>query len=81
MSERRFSNDAEKLAGRLAGGIAVQHRGGNFRAGLHDYLDELQIKFNAIGDALFHAYILHAFETVEEHFVQQEEQQQQTHEF
>jgi hypothetical protein len=38
----------------------------------------LQTKFSAIGDALFQAYILHAFEDGgDQHRQQQEEQQQQ----
>ena len=50
-----------------------------FDRGLHQYLDEVQIKLNDIGDALFQAYIFQPFENPdEEHMVQQEEQQQQT---
>ena len=46
--------------------------------GLHLYLDQLQAKLNAIGAALFDAYIFQAFAGgSEEHLIQQEEQQQQ----
>ena len=49
-----------------------------FDAGLHDYLDQLQIKLNNIGGALFNAYIFQSFESGgDEELVQQEEQQQQ----
>jgi len=80
-SDRRFSNDAEKLAGRLVAELQFSSIEEIFEAGLHDDLDRLQLKLNAIGDALFHAYIFHAFEPgTDEHFVQQEEQQQQARE-
>ncbi len=79
VSGRRFSNEAEKLAGRLVAELQFTTIEEVFEAGLHDYLDRLQIKLNAIGDALFTAYITHAFGTGDdEHFVQQEEQQQQS---
>jgi len=78
VSERRFSNDAEKLCGRLAAELQFTTIEEVFDAGLHDYLDQVQLKLNNIGDALFKTYIFHAFETNDaEHFVQQEEQQQQ----
>ncbi|HLP78830.1 MAG TPA: alpha-E domain-containing protein, partial [Candidatus Paceibacterota bacterium] len=74
----RFSNDAEKLAGRLVAELQFSTIEEIFDTGLHGYIDTIQLKLNAIGDALFNAYISHAFSpTEEEHFVQQEEQQQQ----
>ena len=49
-----------------------------FDAGLHDYLDLLQLKLNNIGGALFNAYIFQNFNEPEaEIMVQQEHQQQQ----
>ena len=79
VSGRRFSNEAEKLAGRLVAELQFSTIEEVFEVGLHDYLDKLQLKLNAIGEALFSTYITHAFGTGdEEHFVQQEEQQQQT---
>ena len=76
--EARFSNDAEKLAGRLVAELQFGTIEEIFDHGLHGYLDVLQAKLNAIGEALFNAYIFHAFSTAEtDHFVQQEEQQQQ----
>ncbi len=78
MPEGRFSNDAEKLAGRLQAELQFSTIDEIFDQGLHGYLDCLQAKFNAIGDALFNAYIFQAFANVEgELLVQQEEQQQQ----
>lgn len=77
-SERRFSNNAEKLCGRLLAELQFGTIEEVFDQGLHLYLDQLQLKLNAIGAALFEAYITHAFEGgSDEHFVQQEEQQQQ----
>ena len=75
----RFVNDAEKLAGRLVAEFQFTTVDEVFATGLHTYLDEVQKKLNAIGEALFNAYIFHAFNTaMTDHFVQQEEQQQQT---
>jgi uncharacterized alpha-E superfamily protein len=74
----RFSNDAEKLAGRLVAELQFSSIDEVFEHGLHIYLDTLQTKLNAIGQALFHTYIFHAFTTsAGDHLVQQEEQQQQ----
>jgi uncharacterized alpha-E superfamily protein len=80
VSERRFSNEAEKLCGRLAAELQFCTIEEVFEAGLHDYLDQLQIKLNDIGEALFDAYIFQALDADdgEDHLVQQEEQQQQT---
>jgi uncharacterized alpha-E superfamily protein len=78
VADGRFSNDGEKLAGRLVAELQFSTIEDVFDHGLHDYLDRLQLKLNAIGDALFDAYICHAFNAADEHhFVQQEEQQQQ----
>ena len=78
VSDRRFSNDAEKLCGRLAAELQFATIEEVFEAGLHDYIDQVQLKLNNIGEALFNAYIVQVFDTSDqEHFVQQEEQQQQ----
>jgi len=74
----RFSNEAEKLAGRLVAELQFSTIEEIFEHGLHDHLDQIQFKLNAIGDALFNAYIFHAFQPGDNGaFVQQEEQQQQ----
>jgi uncharacterized alpha-E superfamily protein len=79
VSSRRFSNDAEKLCGRLAAELQFTTIEEVFAAGLHDYLDQIQLKLNNVGGALFNAYIFQNNDTGEEaQFVQQEEQQQQS---
>lgn len=74
----RFSNEAEKLAGRLEAELQFCTIDEIFDQGLHRYLDTLQLKLNNIGEALFNTYIVQAFSNLlPEEFVQQEEQQQQ----
>lgn len=74
----RFSNEAEKLAGRLEAELQFSTVEDIFAQGLHLYLDQFQFKLNAIGDALFNAYFFQSFAVVDEQvYVQQEEQQQQ----
>jgi uncharacterized alpha-E superfamily protein len=78
VAEGRFCNDAEKLAGRLEAELQFSTMDEIFDHGLHLYLDELQSKLNAIGAALFNAYIFQPFNNLEDEImVQQEEQQQQ----
>lgn len=77
--EGRFSNDAEKLAGRLVAELQFSTAADIFEVGLHHYIDVFQIKLNAIGEALFQAYIFQRFLTPDsEQLHQQEEQQQQS---
>jgi len=77
--EGRFVNDAEKLAGRLLSELQFSTVDEIFSRGFHQYLDELQLKLNSIGDALFSSYFFLSFANFgEEQFVQQEEQQQQS---
>jgi len=79
VSERRFSNEAEKLCGRLVAELQFCTIEEVFDAGLHDYLDQIQIKLNNIGNALFNTYIFQSFDgDGENQLVQQEEQQQQS---
>jgi len=74
----RFSNDAEKLCGRLAAELQFITIEEVFENGLHDYLDQIQFKLNQTGNALFKTYIFLSFDPGnEEGFVQQEQQQQQ----
>jgi uncharacterized alpha-E superfamily protein len=78
VTEGKFSNDAEKLAGRLVAELQFSTIEEIFENGLHDYLDSTQVKLNAIGDAVFNAYFFHAFAPFGNgELVQQEEQQQQ----
>lgn len=75
----RFSNDAEKLAGRLEAELQFSTVDDVFADGLHQYLDQFQLKLNAIGDALFSAYFFQSIASMDEQMlVQQEEQQQQS---
>ena len=75
----RYSNDAEKLCGRLTAELQFTTIEEVFEAGLHDYLDQVQVKLNSIGEALFNAYIVQRFDPDGElQFIQQEEQQQQS---
>lgn len=53
----RFSNDAEKLSGRVLAGLLFSSIEDLFDRGLHTYLDHLQTRFNEIGQALFATYI------------------------
>jgi uncharacterized alpha-E superfamily protein len=76
--EGRFTNDAERLAGRLVSELRFSTIEEVFEQGLHNYLDVLQQKLNDIGNALFQTYIFQSFSSLEEEIlVQQEEQQQQ----
>lgn len=77
VSEGRFSNDAEKRAGRLLAELQFSSVTDFFDLGFHNSIDMLQAKFNAIGDALFQVYILHAFQDSEENRLRQQEEQQQ----
>ncbi len=78
VAEGRFSNDAEKHAGRLLAELQFSAAADIFRPDLHAYIDQLQAKLNAIGEALFQTYIFQPFQTgTENEWRQQEEQQQQ----
>lgn len=75
--EGRFCNDAEKLAGRLLAELQFSTADDIFEAGLHTYIDIIQAKLNAIGDALFQAYIFQPFQTPDDYELRQQEEQQQ----
>lgn len=78
VAEGKFSNEAEKLAGRLVAELQFTTIDEIFAQGLHQYLDLLQLKLNNIGAELFNAYIFQQFNNLEDEImVQQEEQQQQ----
>ena len=53
-----FSNEAEREAGRLLADLNFGSTADVFQAGLHDYLDELQGRFNHIGGEIFETYVL-----------------------
>ena len=66
MAEGHFCNDAEKLTGRFLAELQFSSVDEIFDRGLHQYLDEAQIKLNNIGEALFHAYIFQPFQNPDE---------------
>lgn len=53
-----FCNDAEREAGRLLSDLNFGVTDDAFTMGLHRYLDSLQTRFNAIGEAVFDSYVL-----------------------
>ena len=77
VAEGRFCNDAEKLAGRLLAELQFSTADDIFESGLHTYIDITQAKLNAIGDALFQAYIFQPFQTPDDYELRQQEEQQQ----
>ncbi len=77
VAEGCFSNDAEKLAGRLLAELQFGTADEIFAAGLHTSIDVLQSKLNDIGSALFQAYIFQPFYASDDSQLQQQEEQQQ----
>lgn len=73
----RFTNDAERLSGRLLAELRFSTVEEIFAPGLHQYLDDLQAKLNTIGDGLFQAYIFLPFQELEAAAERQQQQQQQ----
>lgn len=79
VAEGRFSNEADKLSGRLLAELQFSTAEDVFSQGMHEFIDALQSRLNQVGDALFKAYIAQHFTIPEaEELRQQEEQQQQT---
>ncbi len=76
-AENRFSNEAERLCGRLLAELQFSTAADIFDCGLHAYIDQLQTKLNAIGEALFQTYILQAFRLQSDDELRQQEEQQQ----
>lgn len=55
-SERgTFCNRAERESGKLLADLNYGLTSVAFSVGLHHFLDNLQVRFNAIGDAVFNA--------------------------
>jgi uncharacterized alpha-E superfamily protein len=77
VAEGRFCNEAEKLAGRLVAELQFGTVEEVFDRGLHLYIDDVQLKLIAIGQALFNAYIFQPFQSLEAEILVQQEQQQQ----
>jgi uncharacterized alpha-E superfamily protein len=55
--EEHFTNLAEKLAGRIVAELNYSALEDIKTVGMHQYMDELQIKLNAIGDGIFQTYL------------------------
>jgi uncharacterized alpha-E superfamily protein len=55
--EERFTNQAEKLSGRLVAELNYSALEDIKTVGMHTYMDDLQIKLNAIGEAIFQTYL------------------------
>jgi len=77
VADGRFCNEAEKLAGRLHAELQFSTAEDIFEIGLHTYIDITQAKLNAIGDALFQAYISQPFLPPDDFELRQQEEQQQ----
>ena len=55
--DEHFTNQAEKLTGRLVAELNYSALEDIKTIGMHRYMDELQIKLNTIGEAIFHTYL------------------------
>ncbi len=55
--EEHFTNHAEKLAGRLVAELNYSALEDIKTVGMHKYMDELQVKLNAIGEAIYQTYL------------------------
>jgi uncharacterized alpha-E superfamily protein len=55
--EEHFSNLAEKLAGRIVAELNYSALEDIKTVGMHKYMDEIQIKLNNIGEAIFQTYL------------------------
>jgi uncharacterized alpha-E superfamily protein len=55
--EERFTNQAEKLSGRLVAELNYSALEDIKTVGMHKYMDDLQIKLNGIGEAIFQTYL------------------------
>ncbi len=58
VSQGAFSNEAERLAGSVLAQINFCNLGDIFPDGLHDYIDQIQIHLNNVGQAIFETYVL-----------------------
>jgi len=56
-ADEHYTNVAEKLAGRLVAELNYSALEDIKTVGMHQYMDELQIKLNAIGEGIFRTYL------------------------
>ena len=55
--EEAYTNQVEKLAGRLVADLNFSALEDIKTVGMHNYMDELQVKLNAIGEAIYKTYL------------------------
>ncbi|PTY02201.1 alpha-E domain-containing protein [Verrucomicrobia bacterium LW23] len=60
--DEHFTNQAEKLSGRLISEIIYSTVDDILGRGIHDYIDELQMKLNSIGSAMATTYMAYSEE-------------------
>jgi len=53
----QFTNNAERICGRMISHLSYCTADDIFKEGLHEYLDRTQVSLNEIGVALYHAYM------------------------
>ncbi|MEO0452952.1 MAG: alpha-E domain-containing protein [Verrucomicrobiota bacterium] len=72
-----FSNDAEKLSGRLLSELNYSTLDDIYHRGLHEYLDTLQANLNDLGELFYQSYNSVPAGEIEEEIVYQQQQAQQ----
>ena len=77
VAEGRFSNAAEKHSGRLLAELQFSSAADVLARGLHDYIDDLQVRLNAVGDELFQTYIFNPYHSFADGELRQQQEQQQ----
>ncbi len=55
--DEHYTNQAEKMAGRLVAELNYSALEDIKTVGMHKYMDELQVKLNGIGEAIFQTYL------------------------
>jgi len=56
-TDEHFTNQAEKLTGRIVAELNFSALEDIKTVGMHQYMDEIQVKLNAIGDAIYKKYL------------------------
>lgn len=72
-----YSNEVERISGRLVSELTYGNIGDAFKSGLHEYLTQLQGKFVEIGEAMFENYMFHQRPDMATEIAEQQQQQQQ----
>jgi uncharacterized alpha-E superfamily protein len=71
-----FTNEAEKLSGRLVAELSYATVEEVFEIGLHEYVDSIQMKLSEIGAAVFESYIFYQQTDMEQEISLQKQMQQ-----